>query len=197
MTESQSTLSMSLLSSCIAGFVSRIACHPIDTIKARLQANQGVVSIGNVYRGLVAALVGGVPATCMYLTSYEMSKSTLSEVPILQNSPFLVYFTSGMVAETCSCLVFVPTDVIKERLQVQQAASHYKYKGSLDALVQIISQEGLRGLYKGYGASLLSFGPFSALYFAFYEAMKKRQSSGNGPTGDTFLNNLYRYYKKL
>jgi hypothetical protein len=30
----------------------------------------------------------------------------------------------------------------------------------------------VRGLYRAYGATVMSFGPFSALYFLFYEKMK-------------------------
>ena len=37
----------------------------------------------------------------------------------------------------------------------------------------IFKEEGLVGLYRGYGATLLSFGPFSALYFLFYEEQKE------------------------
>ena len=33
-------------------------------------------------------------------------------------------------------------------------------------------QEGLGGIYRGYMATLYSFGPFSALYFSFYEEFK-------------------------
>lgn len=87
-----------------------------------------------------------------------------------------------------SCVVFVPVDVIKERLQVQVSAStssagsklaSYEvalpvYKSSLDALMQICRQEGLLGIYKGYGATLLSYGPFSALYFFLYEEVRKK-----------------------
>jgi Mitochondrial carrier protein len=79
-------------------------------------------------------------------------------------------------------------DVVKERLQVQVSASSSSagsalesyiaappvYKGSLDALMQICRQEGLTGIYKGYGATLLSYGPFSALYFFLYEEVKKK-----------------------
>ena len=32
--------------------------------------------------------------------------------------------------------------------------------------------EGIRGLYKAYGATVLSYGPFSAFYFFFYETFK-------------------------
>ena len=37
---------------------------------------------------------------------------------------------------------------------------------------QIMVYEGIAGLYRGYGATLASFGPFSALYFVFYERVR-------------------------
>ena len=66
-------------------------------------------------------------------------------------------------------------------LQVQHAAplghsnsggSSAAYEGSFDALKKIAKTEGLSGIYKGYAATLASFGPFSALYFMFYEKFK-------------------------
>lgn len=78
-----------------------------------------------------------------------------------------------MIAETFSCMIFVPIDVIKERLQVQSNLKLYNYKGGLDALREIASKEGVRGIYKAYGATIMSFGPFSALYFLFYENFKQ------------------------
>jgi len=61
---------------------------------------------------------------------------------------------------------------MKERLQVQSKLNLYKYESDLHGLKQVIKSEGLRGLYKAYPATILSFGPFSALYFLFYEKMK-------------------------
>lgn len=67
----------------------------------------------------------------------------------------------------------MPVDVIKERLQVQgRNASDHRYRGGADALVKIWNTEGLSGIYRGYGATMMSFGPFSALYFMFYEQLK-------------------------
>lgn len=43
------------------------------------------------------------------------------------------------------------------------------YRGSIHALRTIFKEEGVRGVYRGYGATLFSFGPFSAFYFLFYE----------------------------
>ncbi len=75
------------------------------------------------------------------------------------------------VTETVCCIFYVPVDVIKERLQIQSKGIQleYTYSGTMDAFRQIASQEGARGIYKGYSATLLSYGPFSALYFLFYE----------------------------
>ena len=94
---------------------------------------------------------------------------------------FSVHFSSGMLAEAVTCIIYVPVDVVKERMQVQRRERSltsnkkpqlYQYKGSWDALQQIIRTEGMKGIYRGYGATLASFGPFSALYFVFYERCK-------------------------
>ena len=48
----------------------------------------------------------------------------------------------------------------------------YQYKGDVDAFKQIMKTEGMMGLYRAYGATVASFGPFSAFYFMFYEHFK-------------------------
>ena len=64
----------------------------------------------------------------------------------------------------------MPIDVVKERLQVQKSTTSVSsYRNTNDAFRKILQTEGIRGIYKGYGATLLSFGPFSAFYFLFYE----------------------------
>jgi hypothetical protein len=76
------------------------------------------------------------------------------------------------VNKAVACLVYVPVDVIKERLQVQHKGGALNYKGNWDALRKITKTEGVSGIYRGYAATLASFGPFSALYFVFYERFK-------------------------
>ena len=54
-----------------------------------------------------------------------------------------------MLAETIACIIYVPVDVIKERLQVQtniaaNGEKHtYIYNGSYDALKKNMRNEGL------------------------------------------------------
>ena len=80
----------------------------------------------------------------------------------------------------CSCILFVPIDVLKERMQIQRirrdgtamVPNQTFYRNTPDAIRQIMQYEGIRGVYRGYGATVMSFGPFSALYFLFYEQLK-------------------------
>ncbi len=194
-----------MLASASAGVISRVLCHPLDTCKARLQ-NPGseftstwqVVrqtlrheGVGGLYRGLGTVVIIGTPAFVLYLATYEHAKRTLGALPALQGDyAFVGHFLSGMAAETVSCLVYVPVDVVKERLQVQRrlrtgqeiSGALPMYRGTWHALSTIMETEGLRGVYRGYGATLLSFGPFSAFYFLFYEKFKHWSARSVGAT---------------
>jgi len=125
-----------------------------------------------MYRGIGAAIIGGTPGTVLYLTSYDYLKSSLP----LQSSPFLCHLSAGMLAEAVACVVYVPVDVVKERCQVSTLQAKPKYSTSYGALKYIMENEGTRGVYRGYAATLLSFGPFSGLYFGFYEELKSKIS---------------------
>jgi hypothetical protein len=90
-----------------------------------------------------------------------------------------------MVAEAVSCILWVPIDVIKERMQVQRLTTNTDalyYRSAPDAMRKIMAYEGLRGIYRGYGATLASFGPFSAFYFVFYEELKRMALTASGVT---------------
>lgn len=79
--------------------------------------------------------------------------------------------------------------MVKERLQVQtvKTSSSTAYTSSLDALQKIYALEGLRGIYKGYSATLFSYGPFSALYFLLYEKVSVLDSNPDQATHTMFV----------
>ncbi|KXS18084.1 mitochondrial carrier [Gonapodya prolifera JEL478] len=148
-----------------------------------------------LYRGFPFTFLGSAPASILYFTSYELSKDSLQAA--FPSLPLPVtYFTAGIVAESLSCVLWVPIDVVKERMQVQvrpssagSPATTY-YATTLDALRQISRTEGLAGLYRGYVATIASFGPFSALYFTFYEIFKARAFRHIASSSDTSSSSL-------
>lgn len=63
----------------------------------------------------------------------------------------------------------VPVDIVTQRLMVQNNQFHHaqykKYTGGLHALGDIWRVEGLRGLFRGYGATFFLIGPSSAVFW--------------------------------
>lgn len=185
--EKKTNIISNTLGSAAAGIVGRIVTHPLDTAKARLQSLSGpsyrgaadvlvktfrLEGIQGLYRGFPTVIAGGTPGTVVYLCGYDIFKDQISSAFSMRNAAkdmqnneetFVVHFAAGILAETVACVIYVPVDVIKERLQIQHTKDSVQYKGGWDALMKICRTEGPMGLYKGYGATLASFGPFSAL----------------------------------
>ena len=60
----------------------------------------------------------------------------------------IAHLISGFMAEIFSCSLWLPIDIIKERLQVQSEVKIYSYKGPLEAIKKINLSEGIIGLYR-------------------------------------------------
>jgi hypothetical protein len=165
-----------LIASALAGSLTRLFTHPLDTLKARLMASTSsnlkdcVITtfkgegIRGFYRGFLFTAISSVPASCLYFSSQEWSREHW----------FPSALHSGFFAEVLSCAVYVPIDVVKERMQAQlldPITKEYglKYNTGIGAVKNIYKHEGILGFYKGYFSTLASFGPFSGLYFFFYE----------------------------
>jgi hypothetical protein len=107
----------------------------------------------------------------LFFGAFETFKRILPEKTGLK-SGFLIDFYSGFLAECVSCMLWVPIDVVKERLQIQNELKIYQYKNSIDAFKQIISKEGVIGLYWAYGATVMAFGPFLGLNLSLFSKIK-------------------------
>lgn len=86
----------------------------------------------------------------------------------------------GLVASVATC----PLDVIKTRLQAQRFKHGSEgYEGVVATVKTIIKHDGIRGLYRGLGPTVLGYLPTWAIYFAVYDGIKSR--FGEAPTGET------------
>lgn len=53
---------------------------------------------------------------------------------------------------------------------MQGYSGHATYSGSLDVVRKIIKSDGIRGLYRGFGLSVMTYTPSNAMWWASYGA---------------------------
>jgi hypothetical protein len=92
----------------------------------------------------------------------------------------------GLFADLAAAPAYVPSEVLKTRLQLQGRHNNpyfnsgYNYRGTIDAARTIARVEGFSALFHGYKATLWRDLPFSALQFAFYEELRDRAKKYQG-----------------
>ncbi|CAO2826363.1 unnamed protein product [Amaranthus hypochondriacus] len=155
------------IAGAVAGGVVETTLYPIDTIKTRLQAAHGggKIMLQGLYSGLFGNLIGVLPASAIFVGMYEpIKQKLLSMLP--ENFSALAHLSAGAIAGAASSIVRVPTEVVKQRMQTGQ------FTTAPNAVRMIVSREGFRGLYAGYGSFLLRDLPFDAIQFCIYEQIR-------------------------
>ncbi|KAI3810916.1 hypothetical protein L1987_20576 [Smallanthus sonchifolius] len=121
-----------------------------------------------LYRGFGTSLMGTIPARALYMGALETTKSNLGCTTV--KAAAIANAAAGLAAAMASQLVWTPIDVVSQRLMVQggKGTSTMIYNGGIDAFKRIIHRDGVRGLYKGFGISILTYAPSNAVWWASY-----------------------------
>uniref|UniRef100_UPI003AB0CD8A mitochondrial S-adenosylmethionine carrier protein isoform X2 n=1 Tax=Centroberyx gerrardi TaxID=166262 RepID=UPI003AB0CD8A len=144
----------SLVGGGCAGMCVDLTLFPLDTIKTRLQSQQGFYKAGGfrgIYAGVPSAAVGSFPNAAAFFVTYDCTKSLLSAGGLLA-APHVAPVTHMLAAslgEIVACLIRVPTEVVKQRTQASPSSSTYQM------LLATLREEGVRGLYRGYRSTVL------------------------------------------
>lgn len=161
-----------LISGGLAGTTVDIALFPLDTIKTRLQSPQGFLKAGGfrgVYKGLSAAAVGSSPGAALFFSTYEAVKHLCAQSETMQNlnNPAYGHMLAASLGEIMACLVRVPTEVVKQRMQAGMGGS-----SMVSTCRSIFQKEGAMGFYMGFNITVMREIPFSLVQFPLYEYMK-------------------------
>ncbi|QUC17314.1 uncharacterized protein UV8b_01555 [Ustilaginoidea virens] len=172
------------------GSTGDLLMHSLDTVKTRQQGDPNTppkyTSLGRsyytiwrqeglrrgLYGGWVPALGGSFPGTVLFFGTYEWGKRFLIDHGLQQH---LAYLSAAFLGDLAASVVYVPSEVLKTRLQLQgrynnpHFRSGYNYRGTVDAARTIVRSEGAAALFHGYKATLYRDLPFSALQFMFWE----------------------------
>ncbi|KAK7110898.1 mitoferrin-2-like isoform X2 [Littorina saxatilis] len=92
------------------------------------------------------------------------------------SSTVTTHMLAGAAAGIMEHSVMYPVDCVKTRMQTLVPDPKADYRSLLDAANKIIRYEGLRNTMRGFSAMAVGAGPAHAMYFACYEAVKKRLS---------------------
>ncbi|XP_039493135.1 S-adenosylmethionine mitochondrial carrier protein homolog [Drosophila santomea] len=160
-----------LVAGGVAGMVVDIALFPIDTVKTRLQSELGFWRAGGfrgIYKGLAPAAAGSAPTAALFFCTYECGKQFLSSVTQTKDSPY-VHMAAASAAEVLACLIRVPVEIAKQRSQTLLGNK----QSGLQILLRAYRTEGLkRGLYRGFGSTIMREIPFSLIQFPLWEYFK-------------------------
>ena len=186
-----------------------LACHPLDTIKVRMQLSRrnrergakrrGFIKTGveiakketplGLYKGLGAVLTGIVPKMAIRFTSYEWFKQMLasSDGHISGTANFFAGLGAGV---TEAVAVVTPMEVVKIRLQAQHHSMSDpldipKYRNAAHACYTVLREEGVSALYRGVSLTALRQGTNQAANFTAYtelkEILQQRQDDPSAP----------------
>ena len=201
--DSHKEIAKNLMCGGAAGGLGIFIGQPFDFIKIQLQTQPKLYPSAlacfinvvrkdgflSLYRGLTAPFVGqflqnalifaGEGVALRYLEpdikfQKEMSSKTVMNV-----------FLAGSFGGLLQCLVLVPADLIKCKLQVDRIDGKPAYTGNMDCIKKVYRTEGLKGFYKGFGVTALREVPAFGVYFFVYRYSLRLMNNTTNTTSTT------------
>jgi solute carrier family 25 carnitine/acylcarnitine transporter 20/29 len=185
---------LDFVAGCVAGTLSILACHPLDTIRIRLQSgqfssisqcvksslkNEGVLGL---YKGLVPPLVGVSLINASLFGTKSLTHTMLDDMDdksdtepssnaTQQTQPnFKHLMISGAAAGFASGFLSSPIELLKIRQQLDQGGSNAVKL--LPLTRDIVRNSGWLSLFRGLSATLIREIPSFPAYFVTYEYSK-------------------------
>eukprot|EP00281_Chroomonas_sp_CCMP1168_P025285 CAMPEP_0206238082 /NCGR_PEP_ID=MMETSP0047_2-20121206/14621_1 /ASSEMBLY_ACC=CAM_ASM_000192 /TAXON_ID=195065 /ORGANISM="Chroomonas mesostigmatica_cf, Strain CCMP1168" /LENGTH=337 /DNA_ID=CAMNT_0053662585 /DNA_START=120 /DNA_END=1133 /DNA_ORIENTATION=+ len=162
-------------SATVAGFAAYLIATPLETVKTGLQTIPGstiktVVTragLGGLFYGLGAMWWAGVPYSVVMYSTYQPIKSKVQE--IVPAAGVFGAIVGASIAEVVGCLFFLPGELVSKRMMKDPTM----YKSFPSAARTIISQQGIKGLYRGYMSTIIRDVPFTIIQFVMFEKLRK------------------------
>jgi len=183
----------------VSAAISKTAVAPIERIKLLLQTQDANAKItaDKKYKGIMDCLVrvpkeegfsafwrGNLANVIRYFPTQALNfafKDTYKKVfcPYNPKTDFWKFFmgnlASGGAAGATSLSVVYPLDFARTRLaaDVGKGPAERQFIGLTDCLSKIYKSDGLKGLYQGFGVSVLGIIAYRACYFGGYDTLKR------------------------
>ncbi|ODV92117.1 hypothetical protein CANCADRAFT_82505 [Tortispora caseinolytica NRRL Y-17796] len=191
------TTAVHLIAGGCAGMLEALCCHPLDTIKVRMQLSSRKGGSGakkpgffstagsivknetplGLYKGLGAVIAGIVPKMAIRFSSFEFYKTLVANKETNKVSAGGTFIAGLGAGVTEAVLVVNPTDVIKIRLQAQSHSmsdplDQPKYRNAAHCAYTVVREEGVSALYRGVILTALRQATNQAVNFTVYGELK-------------------------
>ncbi|KAL3675887.1 hypothetical protein R1sor_025835 [Riccia sorocarpa] len=199
-----------LISGGVAGALAKTSVAPLERLKILYQTRRGlfqglgvVGSLGHIkkeegfrsfYRGNGVSVLRIVPYAGFQFMAYEQYRRWMLEYHPAANGP-LVELAAGGLAGGSAVLLTYPLDLARTRLAYQvnsqgtgkvdkviRSSLPPLSKGIGDVLRNVYKESGIRGLYRGVGATLYGIFPYAGLKFYIYEILKSNLPEDGEPS---------------
>lgn len=183
----------------VSAAISKTAVAPIERVKLLLQTQDANAKISGEkkYKGIVDVFVrvpkeegvsafwrGNLANVIRYFPTQALNfafKDTYKKIfcPFNPKTDFWKFFlgnlASGGAAGATSLMVVYPLDFARTRLaaDVGKTATDRQFTGLVDCLTKIKNSDGVKGLYQGFGVSVLGIIAYRACYFGGYDTLKR------------------------
>ena len=188
-----------LIGGFVGGLTAAVVLQPLDLIKTRIQQQpKNTTNITNksifhqvihiartnplqLWRGTLPSTIRTSIGSGLYLSVLNTMRTTVatyrypsvnkiqrnksSELPKLSMRDNLL---TGAVARGIVGYITMPVTVIKVRYE----STLYNYTSLTHAVTEVYKSEGIRGFFKGFGATCLRDVPYAGLYVLLYEKSK-------------------------
>jgi len=183
----------------ISAAVSKTAVAPIERVKLLLQTQAANKKLAGdkAYKGIMDVLVrvpkeegvsafwrGNLANVIRYFPTQALNfafKDTYKKIfcPYNPKTEFWKFFfgnlASGGAAGATSLMFVYPLDFARTRLaaDVGKSATDRQFNGLVDCINKVRAVDGVKGLYQGFGVSVLGIIAYRACYFGGYDTAKR------------------------
>lgn len=164
--------SQTFIAGSLTGAANVFLICPFDRVRVIKQATKGKQSVNfknvydkaglqGLYKGFSAFFLRETIGCGFYFSVYDYALSRQEEIGSAK------LMVAGGLAGVSFWSAIFPIDCIKTRMQADDLAAP-KYRGSLDCLRQLLQNEGVTALYRGYFAVILRTIPANAIFILLY-----------------------------
>ncbi|KAE8665334.1 Adenine nucleotide transporter BT1 [Hibiscus syriacus] len=170
--ESKIPIPASLIAGACAGVSSTLVTYPLELVKTRITIEKdmydGILDAflkilrkegpAELYRGLAPSLIGVIPYAATNYFAYDSLRRLYRKISKEEKIGNIETLLIGSLAGAISSSATFPLEVARKHMQVGALSGRQVYKNVVHALLSILEQDGIHGLYKGLGPELHEVG---------------------------------------